>query len=284
MKIFFSCDYKVQREKALTTALKEIKKLDKKPSTRIDQSDDCMAISDSPVLGLDMESPDQNLLNLNVSLTSPVKVNKSKLIKRSKKMTKAQKDLKEVDETMSLNQSTNDISILSDDEECENSSIMLLIKWESSYIRWPLRKFQKFSSVYQEIADRFNLDVAQVLLCHSDKVISPDKCPKDLNLKIGDIIEGGIQSKASVNGKGVVTTHSSDSIPLKIQNSEKKGTVTIYINRQDKMIELMHRYAEEKHVKLENLRFSFDGEKLDPGDTPETLDLEGNECIDVFTK
>ena len=75
-----------------------------------------------------------------------------------------------------------------------------------------------------------------------------------------------------------------DSIPLKVQNSERKGAVTIYIGQKSKMLELMHRYAEEKNLKLKELCFKFDGETLDPNDTPETLDLEGNECIDVFKK
>lgn len=44
----------------------------------------------------------------------------------------------------------------------------------------------------------------------------------------------------------------------------------------------MHKYAEEKQLKLDKLRFMFDGEQLNPNSTPSSLELEGGECIDVY--
>jgi len=44
----------------------------------------------------------------------------------------------------------------------------------------------------------------------------------------------------------------------------------------------MNEYAEKKGVEVSSLRFMFDGETLDPQDTPISLDLEGGECIDVY--
>lgn len=47
---------------------------------------------------------------------------------------------------------------------------------------------------------------------------------------------------------------------------------------------LMHKYAEEKKVPPEKLKFMFDGEVLDPSETPDNLGLDGGECIDVYQK
>lgn len=44
----------------------------------------------------------------------------------------------------------------------------------------------------------------------------------------------------------------------------------------------MEKYAKEKKVDVRTLNFHFDGEKLDPRDTPDNLDLDGDECIDVY--
>ena len=45
---------------------------------------------------------------------------------------------------------------------------------------------------------------------------------------------------------------------------------------------LMEAYARKKNLILTNLKFKLDGEILDPNDTPQMLDLEGGECIDVY--
>jgi hypothetical protein len=39
--------------------------------------------------------------------------------------------------------------------------------------------------------------------------------------------------------------------------------------------------AECLDVPAEKLKFSFDGESLNPNETPVDLDMEGGECIDV---
>lgn len=77
-------------------------------------------------------------------------------------------------------------------------------------------------------------------------------------------------------------TQAPDSIALKVQNSNHKATITIHIGKSDKMKILMHRYAELNKAKLEDLKFFFDGERLNPNDTPKSLDLDGGECIDVY--
>ena len=43
----------------------------------------------------------------------------------------------------------------------------------------------------------------------------------------------------------------------------------------------MTEFAASKEIELEKLKFSFDGEKLDPESTPEDLDMEDGDCIDV---
>ena len=44
----------------------------------------------------------------------------------------------------------------------------------------------------------------------------------------------------------------------------------------------MMQYAEWRGVALQGLKFVFDGEIVNPNETPDDLDLEGEECIDVF--
>ena len=45
---------------------------------------------------------------------------------------------------------------------------------------------------------------------------------------------------------------------------------------------VMKQYADQRGADLKSLRFVFDGEIVSPNETPGDLDLEGDECIDVF--
>ena len=50
----------------------------------------------------------------------------------------------------------------------------------------------------------------------------------------------------------------------------------------DKFKSLMESYAKVTQSDLRQLKFVFDGEILDPDETPESLDFEDGEIVDVF--
>lgn len=43
-------------------------------------------------------------------------------------------------------------------------------------------------------------------------------------------------------------------------------------------------YAEKANRKVESLVFSFDGDKIDPSNTPSSLDMEDDDIIEVRVK
>ena len=45
---------------------------------------------------------------------------------------------------------------------------------------------------------------------------------------------------------------------------------------------LMEAYAERQGRTIQELRFTFEGNRLDPTQTPEDLDMEADDVIDVF--
>jgi hypothetical protein len=73
-----------------------------------------------------------------------------------------------------------------------------------------------------------------------------------------------------------------DEIELKIQRKGHKVPILIRINKNQKMRVLMLKCSECLELPEEKLRFSFDGESLNPNETPVDLDLEGGECIDLY--
>uniref|UniRef100_A0A0P4WB88 Ubiquitin-like domain-containing protein n=1 Tax=Scylla olivacea TaxID=85551 RepID=A0A0P4WB88_SCYOL len=174
--------------------------------------------------------------------------------------------------------------VTDEEEEDVNPEIRLRIKWGLENFWLPIRKLQKFSHLYEVLAEKYDVSADRVVLNFNDKIINPALCPADLNINIGDIIEGGVASYTSFSHPPAPQpiTQDADSISLRVQNSKKKGSVTIIMSLKEKMSVLMHKYAEEKQLKLNKLRFMFDGELLSANSTPSSLDLEGGECIDVY--
>jgi hypothetical protein len=73
-----------------------------------------------------------------------------------------------------------------------------------------------------------------------------------------------------------------DEMELKVQRKGYKEPLLIRINKTQKMRVLMLKCAEFLDLPVEKLKFSFDGEALNPNETPVDLDLEGGECIDLY--
>lgn len=73
-------------------------------------------------------------------------------------------------------------------------------------------------------------------------------------------------------------------LELKIQGQNKGTVVVVAIRPQDPMKVLMQKYADATGTDLSKLVFNFDGEQLCADDTPDMLDLEGGECIDVHIR
>lgn len=74
----------------------------------------------------------------------------------------------------------------------------------------------------------------------------------------------------------------SDQIELKLRTKDKKSEMSFVIGISERLLVVMKKYAGVKGVDVDSLRFVFDGEDLNPNETPEDLDLEGGECIDVY--
>ncbi|XP_045601228.2 NFATC2-interacting protein [Procambarus clarkii] len=289
----YDVDYKSYRMQVMKTAAKEISALKKSnildsneqpdecedPSQfHNEQDDDVCLVEEVKEENTILEAPvSPTLLDLKVPKKSKIKKNRNtkKALNCLKALSKEYEKEKLIEDSINLSITT----LLGEDDD--NPEITLRVKWGSDYLRMPLKVLQKFSHLYQELAERFSVSVSQIVLSYKDKVISSELCPKDLGITIADIIEGGIQSKASDNTQ-MLENNGPDSVCLKIQNADRKGAISIFINRYDKMIVMMHRYADEKNINIDKLKFLFDGEILNPSDTPQSLDLDGGECIDVY--
>lgn len=72
-----------------------------------------------------------------------------------------------------------------------------------------------------------------------------------------------------------------DICTIKVQTANKKQSLTISLKKDERFKALFTHCAEQLGVKEKDLKFFFDGEQISLTDTPESLDLEGEACIDL---
>lgn len=68
---------------------------------------------------------------------------------------------------------------------------------------------------------------------------------------------------------------------IKVQTANKKQSLTIILRRDQQFKTLFANCAEQLGMTESSLKFYFDGEQISPTDTPESLDLEGEGCVDL---
>lgn len=176
----------------------------------------------------------------------------------------------------------NDIVTLSDDaySEDENYEINVKIYWRSSRIdRFSILKHDTFQRIFQHYADLEKVSMDEILIMKKDKIVSHNDTPASLKLSVIDILDGGIVNP----GMNVLIEdkQNENTCSIKIQTANKKQSFTILHERNQQFKMLLTGCAKQLDIKESSLKLYFDGEQIDPRDTPESLDLEEEACIDL---
>lgn len=72
-----------------------------------------------------------------------------------------------------------------------------------------------------------------------------------------------------------------DSLKLFIQRKGVKEKHAVYTSPHEKISVLMCKLSEDLKIPTSAFLLKFDGDPLLPDQTPESLDMEGDECIDL---
>ena len=126
--------------------------------------------------------------------------------------------------------------------------------------------FDKFA------ADVGETDAALIDFYLDDRRLDRGAVVGDANLDRSKIV------KARKNYSGNFKT-----IEVKLQTNDRRKERLLKIRPSDPFSKLMQSYADLEKSNLRGFKFIFDGEVLDPQTTPEQLEFEGGECIDVFS-
>ncbi|XP_008188535.1 uncharacterized protein CG4449 isoform X2 [Acyrthosiphon pisum] len=154
--------------------------------------------------------------------------------------------------------------------------------------RFPLRMFQPISSIYEHFAKLENIDPSHVRLDLHKKTLSPTDTPNSINYKIVDFIDGEIEFYRSPydtsNVVPEVKKPQDDLVKFCIKQKDVKKPIFIEIKKTDKMLILYIKLSEILGFDIDSFTLEFDGDKIKKTDTMDNLDLEGDECFELFQK
>ncbi|KAH0535494.1 uncharacterized protein CG4449 [Cotesia glomerata] len=170
--------------------------------------------------------------------------------------------------------------ILFSDVQDDESSIEVKIRWTSRDVkRFHLGKDENFSKIFEYFANFAKVSESQILITRGDDIIMPSDTPSSINLKIINILEGGIIDKNMVDN--VVSEKVTEPVcKIKIQTGAKKG-LSFDLKPTEPFQKLFEYCAEQNNVSVSKVKCFFDGDVIEPTDTPEALDMEDQACIDL---
>ncbi|KAH8251650.1 hypothetical protein KR038_003524 [Drosophila bunnanda] len=173
--------------------------------------------------------------------------------------------------------------------DADNPTIEVALSWLGEIQVYKLRQHQKFKHMFKEVAERNGVDEGNVSMDMYYKFIGPEDTPHSIGLQSFHTLSG----HATKSGNKISTksdNHQEDlskkprKFQLKVQAAKWKQPLVVAIKRKDPFKMLYIKCAEELNVEARLIKLFFDGDLLDPQDTPKNQDMEGNEMIDLEIK
>lgn len=75
-----------------------------------------------------------------------------------------------------------------------------------------------------------------------------------------------------------------EEIKFRIMQKNVRHPFYMSIKKSDKMLILYIKLSEKLNLDVNSFTLEFDGDKIKKSDTVETLDLDGDECFELFEK
>ncbi|XP_072044484.1 LOW QUALITY PROTEIN: NFATC2-interacting protein-like [Amphiura filiformis] len=147
---------------------------------------------------------------------------------------------------------------------------------------------EMFTSVMETLAKMEGVDKSWIKLVKADDDISEYDTPSALKLRVSDILECVIVDPTSVPADSVeneslnITPSLDDCVEIKIQGQDRTSKMKYTLQKDRPMREIMAKYSQSSGVALDKLKFLFDGDVIDPSQTPEDLDMDEENAVDVI--
>jgi len=179
----------------------------------------------------------------------------------------------------------------------ERDYLKVRVRWKGAILKYGMSSTDKVSKLRGLVSEEVKVPSNYILLfLHEDDstAMEDSKSLKDSGVEIAMVLEG-MQIVSSTNGSigrppppKRVAVVDPTMIRVKLQEATNtasdKDSLKLDIKKTMTFKELQKLYAEKcnmKDLNPDNVMFRFDGDIVDLQDTPESLDFENDECLDV---
>jgi len=159
----------------------------------------------------------------------------------------------------------------------------LKVRWKTEILRFEVYGFDRISKVLEKVAEQSKVPIKELNVYMEQTSLEPlsvDKTIRDLKLSVVSVLHARMKVvSVDCNEGGGANV---GNIELKLQTKDRRNQpVMVKISSSDTMETVIEKYLKETGLERSKVKFFFDGELLNEGDTAQDLDLEGGECIDV---
>ncbi|XP_017072508.2 uncharacterized protein CG4449 [Drosophila eugracilis] len=172
----------------------------------------------------------------------------------------------------------------------DNPTIEVALCWLGEIQTYKLRQHQKFKHLFKEVAERNAVDENDISIDMYHNFIGPEDTPHGIGLKPFHTLSGHA-TKSNNHNKVLANKDDPQALSkktkkfqVKVQAAKWKNPMVMSMKKRDTFKMLYIQCAEEMNCDARLIKLFFDGELLDPDDTPKNQDMECNELIDLQIK
>ncbi|XP_022792127.1 NFATC2-interacting protein-like [Stylophora pistillata] len=159
--------------------------------------------------------------------------------------------------------------------------VAVKVRTRSGIKRFTTKAAEPFGKIISQLAQLEGVSEDKIMLSLADINILGYDTPISIHLSVADIIECVVIDKPILPDS---VEEDENSIEIKVQGKEPDSKKTFRILKTDQLEKLMTAYCEYRKLPRSRIKFLFDGEDLKGGETPEQLDMEHEDVIDVQVK
>lgn len=255
------------------------------PETPKDVSD-VSALNESIV---NLETPDPSpKLNVSVNITPPrtpvatpvVRKKGGKRKKNNRGYVRTQKTSKALAKLETAKNRTSDsedesdsdeITVLDGDKMITSNMITVKIRWKHQIKRFQANTSEPLGVMFDRFSKMVGSSSSLILFYLDGKALNRNETLGSVGVDVTSIVEARLNLMTEV-----------PLIQVKLQTKEKRNEQILKIKPSEKFRSMMEKYAAMTKSDISKIKFFFDGEEIDPDSTPDDLELEGGECIDVY--
>merc|ERR1712146_262410 len=169
------------------------------------------------------------------------------------------------------------------EEGAKGEAITIKVKdQQGEETHFKIKTTTKFHKVFNAYSQRKGVDPASIRFAFDGQHINPEQTPADIDMEDEDVIDCMLQQLGGMSD-GVKPEEGAKGEAITIKVKDQNGEETHFkIKTTTKFHKVLNAYSQRKGVDAASIRFTFDGQRIRPEQTPAEYEMEDEDVIDCM--